>query len=75
MQGRNEKELREAVLTAERLLMLLAGVAPPVCCLHAAVLQRAHAQGWPPAWQQAAWNVVNDWCALSLFCRASGVRT
>jgi hypothetical protein len=60
VQARAEKELREAVLTAERLLLLETGFRVPAYHLHGDVAALCASASWPKERHQAAWNIVND---------------
>jgi hypothetical protein len=63
---RVDKELRESVLVAERLLLLETGFRLPAYHLHGDVAALCAAAGWAEDRHQAAWNIVNDRRACSL---------
>jgi hypothetical protein len=57
---RDERVLREAVLTAERALLVEIGFFLPDCPLHGEVYRHCLNLSLPTELTQAAWNIAND---------------
>jgi hypothetical protein len=59
---RDERVLREAVITAERALLVELGFFFPEFPLHGEVYRHCLALSLPTELTQAAWNIANDRC-------------
>jgi hypothetical protein len=70
MQARDEKAMRDHVLTAERLIMLETGFRLPAYHLHGDVAAMCAALEWDEPRTQCAWNITNDRC--STWCVRTG---